>query len=101
MDIVNGARPAAVPAALPRPQAGAGTGPDDEISRTARDFEAMFLGTVVNEMMKGTGPSTMNGGHGEEMFRSFLGNEIGREIAESGGVGIAPGIEQAMRAYRK
>lgn len=81
------------------PSEGRGGPAPDKISKTAVEFEAMFLGTVVNEMMKDTMPKTMNGGHGEEMFRSMLGNEIAREIAESGGVGIAASVEQAMRAY--
>lgn len=71
----------------------------DEISRTAQEFEAMFLGMVVNEMMKGTQPETMNGGHGEEMFRSLLGDEIGASMAKAGGIGIAETMERAMRAY--
>lgn len=84
--------PGAAAAAQPAADSG-------RLSRTAVEFEAMFLGTVVNEMMKETMPTTMNGGHGEEMFRSLLGNEIGREIAEAGGVGIAASVEQALRAY--
>lgn len=83
-----------LPAAAAQPAVDPG-----RLSRTAVEFEAMFLGTVVNEMMKETMPTTMNGGHGEEMFRSLLGNEIGREIAEAGGVGIAASVEQALRAY--
>lgn len=69
------------------------------LSEAAVEFEAMFLGTVVNEMLKDSAPTTMNGGFGEEMFRSLLGNEIGRQIAEGGGVGIAVSVDQAIKAY--
>lgn len=97
MDVARPPMKPVLPATTPAP--GQPARAADEISRTAVEFEAMFLGTVVNEMMKDTMPKTMNGGHGEEMFRSLLGNEIGREIAESGGVGIAASVEQALRAY--
>jgi len=73
----------------------------DPISEKAQEFEAVFIGMVVNEMLKNTTPEEMNGGHGEEMFRSLLGNEIGQEIAQSGGIGIAATIEEKLRAYQK
>lgn len=64
--------------------------------QAATEFEAMMLGTMVNDMMKDTTPKTMNGGMGEEMFRSFLGNEIGRIMAETGGIGLADQIRESM-----
>lgn len=73
----------------------------DDIAQAAEDFESAFLGMVVNEMMKGTMPETMNGGQGEEMFRSLLGNEIGKQISQSGGIGIARSVEDKMRAYQE
>jgi Rod binding domain-containing protein len=70
-------------------------------SEAAENFEAVFLGMVVNEMMKETMPSTMNGGQGEEMFRSLMGNAIGEQIAQSGGIGLTDTIEAQMKAYAK
>lgn len=89
---ISGARP---------PQRAEPPAAPDEVSRTAKEFEAMFLGLVVNEMMRGTTPEIGGGGHGEEMFASLLGDEFGKAMAEAGGVGIAASIEQAMRAYGK
>jgi len=83
------------------PPAQANSPLDREIRRAAVEFESVLLGQFVNEIMKDTMPTTMNGGHGEELFRTFLGNEIGRSMAESGGIGLAPTIEEAMRAYRQ
>lgn len=85
--------------AVARPDA-AETAQTRQIRDTARDFEAMFLGLVVNEMMKDAMPETMNGGVGEEMFTSLMGNAIGARMAEAGGVGIAASVEEAMRAYK-
>ena len=73
---------------------------DAAVARAAKEFEAVFLGMAVNEMMKETMPSEMNGGRGEEMFRSFLGNEIGKVMAETGGIGIAGSVAASLRAYR-
>lgn len=70
-------------------------------SALAVEFEAVFLSQVVNEMLETSAPKTMNGGHGEEMFQSFLGNEIGRIMAETGGVGIAQSVDRALEAYKK
>ena len=73
----------------------------DRISKVAQDFESVFLGMFVEEMARSARPKTINGGFGEEMFSSVLSNEIGKIMAESGGVGIAQSIEQSMRAYGK
>jgi flagellar protein FlgJ len=81
-----------------RPQ-GAKSVEDLRRESAAKEFEAVFLGLVVNEMMKDTMPTTMGGGQGESMFRSYLGNAIGEEISESGGIGIARSIESKMKAY--
>lgn len=76
-------------------------GKDAAIARAAKEFEAVFLGMAVNEMIKETMPSEMNGGRGEEMFRSFLGNEIGAVLAEDGGIGIARSVAASMKAYQQ
>lgn len=80
---------------VPRPEMQPAS-PDPATVRAATEFEAMMLGTMVNDMMKDTMPKTMNGGMGEEMFRSFLGNEIGRIMAETGGIGLADQIRESL-----
>lgn len=55
----------------------------------AREFEAVFLTTFVEQMFSGIktdGP--FGGGHAEKTYRSFLSQEYGRSLAESGGIGI-------------
>lgn len=80
---------------------GSAAKPPARPSKEARELEGVFLGLVVNEMLESSAPKTMNGGHGEELFRSFLGNEIGAVIAETGGVGLAADIDRSMKAYQK
>ena len=57
---------------------------------TAQAFEAVFLGQVTQLMLENAGNSGFSGGHGEEMFRGVLAEQIGTAIAARGGVGLAP-----------
>jgi len=66
---------------------------------TAREFEAMFLSHVVEEMMKTVNVGTFGGGEAEEKWRSFLTSAIADEIAGQGSTGIAQSIESAISSY--
>lgn len=69
-------------------------------ARTAQDFEAVFIGQMTKLMLETATPSEgqFSGGHGEAMFRGVLAEEMGREIARAGGVGIAPAVlDQIMK----
>ncbi|MFG6591826.1 rod-binding protein [Sulfitobacter sp. 1A12157] len=83
--------PAAKPAA---PQADAVT------AEKAQEFEAMFLGQMVDEMLSTVDIGSFGGGHAEETWRSFLSNAIGESIAEQNSTGIARTIETAMQRYQ-
>lgn len=73
---------------------------DAEIaSNAARDFEAMFMGQMVDEMLKTVDIGDFGGGHAEETWRSFLSDAIGRSIADQNTTGISKGIETAMQRY--
>ena len=76
------------------------TGPagPEETARVAREFEAVLLGTVVEEMLKTGQPATFGGGHAEEMWRSFLARAFADQISQTGGVGIAAGVEASLSA---
>jgi peptidoglycan hydrolase FlgJ len=74
----------------PAPQMPRGVGKPAD---TARAFEAVFLGQMTKIMMD-TAPSDgpFSGGHGEEMFRGILAEQMGDAIAKRGGIGIAPAV---------
>ncbi|MGK2284486.1 rod-binding protein [Pedomonas sp. V897] len=57
------------------------------------EFEAVLIGEMVNVMLS-TVPTDgyMGGGNAEEIYRSMMGQEMGREIARQGGLGIAPAL---------
>jgi Rod binding domain-containing protein len=62
--------------------------------KTAQDFEAVFVGQMTKLMMESAAPEEgpFSGGHGEEMFRGVLAEQLGGVIAKRGGFGIAPAV---------
>ena len=67
-------------------------------AKTAREFEAVFLGQMTQLMMESVGEGEFSGGHGEQMFRGVLAEKLGVAIAERGGVGLAPSVlEQIIK----
>jgi flagellar protein FlgJ len=64
---------------------------DAKNKATAKNFEAVFLGQMATMMMSTVDQGEdFNGGNGEEMFRSILGEKLGNAIADRGGIGLAP-----------
>ena len=61
-------------------------------AKTAREFEAVFLGQMTQLMMESVGDGEFSGGHGEQMFRGVLAEKLGHAIAERGGLGLAPAV---------
>lgn len=74
------------------------TSPSDAAG-TARDFEAVFLGQMARIMLESVEMGEQfSGGHGEQMFRGILAENLGTEMARRGGVGLAPAVmEQIIR----
>jgi Rod binding domain-containing protein len=75
-----------------------GKGADpDAIKKTAQQFEGMFITQFLGEMFSGIstdGP--MGGGQGEEMFRSLMVDEYGKQFAAQGGFGLAASVQREM-----
>ncbi len=60
------------------------------IDETAKDFEAMFITEMMRPMFDTVEVNeTFGGGKGEEIFRGFMLDEYGKQMATSGGLGIA------------
>nr|WP_274705718.1 rod-binding protein [Salipiger pentaromativorans] len=76
-----------------------GAAAPDAPNSAAREFEAMFLTQMVDEMMKQVDIGDFGGGQAEETWRYFLAEAFGREIAEQGGAGIAASLRGALEAY--
>jgi Rod binding domain-containing protein len=87
----------------PLPAAGATTpaaSPIDRKSRAykaAQEFEAVFLSQMVQEMNIGLkSDGVFGGGFAEETYRSLMYQEVGRQMAQTGGVGIADAVYQEI-----
>ena len=80
-------------------QATRAAAPVTDEARAAHEFETVFLSQAVEEMMRGISAGEFGGGHGEEMWRSFMAHALAEEIAAHGSVGIARSIEAGIAAY--
>ena len=68
-----------------------------QIRKAADDFENVFVSQMLGHMFDGIGvDETFGGGHGEEMFRSMLTNEYGKQVSRSGGFGIADQVYREL-----
>ncbi|HIJ62944.1 MAG TPA: chemotactic signal-response protein chel [Rhodospirillaceae bacterium] len=65
--------------------------------KKAKDFESVFVSQMFSQMFQGINADGMfGGGHGEEMFRSLLIDEYGKQVAQHGGIGIADAVMRTL-----
>ena len=68
-----------------------------KIKKTAEDFEGFFIGQMMQTMTEGLETDAyFGGGHGEDMWRSMLNQEYGKEVAKSGRLGISNTVMTSM-----
>ena len=73
-----------------------------DIDAAARDFEAVFIAQMFEQMWAGVktdGPG--GGGTGEGIFRSLMIQDIGRQVAGQGGIGLADAVKREMLAMQE
>lgn len=64
--------------------------PQDRASKTAQEFEAVFLGQMTKLMMESASQSgDAPGGHGEEMFRGIMAEQMGSMMSHGHGIGLS------------
>jgi len=81
----------------PMPTAPAKGATPDAIRKVAQQFESVFITQFMGEMFSGIstdGP--FGGGQGEEMFRSLMLDEYGKQFAAQGGFGLANAVQREM-----
>ena len=89
-----GAAPAAASPAQP---AAAAIDRDSPTWKAAQDFEAVFLGQMLAQMYQGIeAKAPFGGGFAEATYRSLMHQEIGKQMAATGGVGIAESVYAEM-----
>ena len=64
-------------------------GAPDKTARVKTEFEAMALGPFVNEILPKETSGLFGGGAVGDMWRSMLADQIGRQIAKSGALGLS------------
>jgi flagellar protein FlgJ len=68
-----------------------------QIDKTAKDYEAGFVGAMLESMFAGIKTNKMfGGGSAEDMYRSLMTQEYGKAVAASGTLGIADTIKREM-----
>ena len=64
---------------------------------TAISFEASFLSSMFQTMFKSvTTSAPFGGGEGEDMWKSFLAEQMAKQVAKRGGIGLSKSIEHEM-----
>lgn len=68
-----------------------------EIEKAAKEFEAIYVGQMLEHMFKGieTDPMT-GGGSSEGIYRSMQIQEYAKIITEKGGIGIADALKAEL-----
>lgn len=65
--------------------------------QTAEEFEALYLAEMLRPVFDGLETDPLfGGGHAEKVWRGLLVDEIGREMAKTGGVGIADAVMRQL-----
>ena len=63
----------------------------------AEDFEAFFLGQMLQPMFSSIEPSKpFGGGHAEKIWKSLMVDEVGKSMAKNGGIGLADMIQRDL-----
>lgn len=69
----------------------------EDIDAIAKDFESVFLSQMMANMFSGEDANSYFGkGTAGEIYKSFLMNEYGKSVANTGGIGIADIVKQEL-----
>jgi flagellar protein FlgJ len=65
--------------------------------KVAQDFEAVFIGQMLQPMFKDIeAEEPFGGGQGEEVWKSMMVDEIGKQMAKAGGIGLAASVKREI-----
>lgn len=70
--------------------------------KAAKEFEAVFLTSMLENMFTGVEvEEPFGGGHAEKMFRSMQLSEYAKTMSENGGIGVAQHVYQELLAIQE
>lgn len=70
--------------------------------KAAKQFESVFISQFLGQMFEGIktdGP--FGGGQGEQMFRSLMLDQYGKQIADQGGFGLSSAITRSLLSHQE
>lgn len=68
-----------------------------DIDKAAKDFEGMFVSEMLKPIFDSLSVNPVfGGGHGEEVMRSLMVQEYGKQIAQRGQFGLAASVKDAL-----
>jgi len=67
----------------------------------AREFESVFLTTMLKSMFTDLGESGIEGGKAEATWRGLMVEEYAKTISEAGGIGIADMVKSELLAIQE
>ena len=73
-----------------------------DVDAAAREFEGVFIAQMFEQMWAGVptdGP--MGGGTGESIFRSLMIQDVGKQMANRGGMGLAAAVKRELLAMQE
>ena len=91
--------PPVVPAILDQQtvQRPAATSDAGQASKSAEEFEALFLSQMLSHMFSGIETDKVfGGGPSESVYRSLMIDEYGKVLARTGGVGLADPVRREI-----
>jgi peptidoglycan hydrolase FlgJ len=68
---------------------------------TAQEFEATFLNSMLGQMFSNVGDGPFSGGQAAKTWQSMLTDQYARNVAKSGGVGIADSVYSQLIAQQE
>ncbi len=73
------------------------TGNAAAAGKVAKEFEGVFISQFLGSMFSGIkADSEFGGGEGEEMFRSLMIDQYGKQIESRGGFGLAAAMQRQL-----
>ena len=75
----------------------AATGNRAAAVKAAKEFESVFISQFLGSMFSGIPTDTMfGGGQGEDMFRSLMIDQYGKQLEQRGGFGLADSVTRQL-----
>ncbi len=69
----------------------------DQLRKVAEDFEAVFIGQMLQPLFQNLGAEEpFSSGESEKMWRSMQVDEYGKAIVKAGGIGITDAVLKEM-----